>query len=98
MLVAALVATAAFAGVPHTSTAYCLSGKMADGSYTRARSVAHNGYPLGTKITVDPPFRGVRRWVVRDRIGHGTQLDFWTPSCANAIRYGRKTVKVRKGW
>lgn len=80
------------------STAYCLTGTMADGSYTREASVAHNGFPLGTRITVSPPFQGRRRFIVRDRIGWGTQLDFWTPRCATAFAWGRRTVYVRRGW
>lgn len=75
------------------ATAYCLLGTMADGTYTRAGSVAHNGYALGTKLTIND-----RRYIVRDRIGHGTTLDIWMPSCAQAIAWGRRTVKVREGW
>jgi 3D (Asp-Asp-Asp) domain-containing protein len=80
------------------STAYCLMGTMADGSYTREASIAHNGFPLGTRVTVAPPFHGRRRFVVRDRIGWGTSLDFWTPSCASAFQWGRRVVRVRRGW
>ena len=94
----AIATVVALAGQPHTSTAYCLSGRMADGSYVRAGSVAHNGYPLGTRVTVSPAFYGRRRFVVRDRIGWGTELDFWTGSCATALAWGRRTVFVRRGW
>jgi 3D (Asp-Asp-Asp) domain-containing protein len=80
------------------STAFCLSGTMADGTGVRAGSVAHNGYPLGTRITVSPPFYGRRRFTVRDRIGWGTSLDFWTPSCGTALAWGRRVVRVRRGW
>jgi 3D (Asp-Asp-Asp) domain-containing protein len=80
------------------STAYCLIGTMADGSWTRDSSVAHNGFALGTRITVSPPFRGHRRFVVRDRIGWGTELDFWTPTCASAFAWGRRVVRVHRGW
>ena len=83
---------------PADSTAYCLVGTMADGSWTRAGSVAHNGLSLGTKITVRPAVLGRRRWTVRDRIGWGTELDFWMPSCAQAIAYGRRTSWMRVGW
>jgi 3D (Asp-Asp-Asp) domain-containing protein len=81
-----------------TSTGYCLHGTMADGTYTRAGSVAHNGYPLGTRLTIKPSPTGQRRFVVRDRIGYGTQLDFWVPSCSTAISWGRRVVTVRVGW
>jgi 3D (Asp-Asp-Asp) domain-containing protein len=88
----------ASAWVAVVSTAYCLTGTMADGSYTREASIAHNGFPLGTRVTVSPPFRGRRRFVVRDRIGWGTDLDFWAPSCGSAIQYGRRVIRVRRGW
>jgi hypothetical protein len=66
-----------------TSTAYCLGGTMADGTGVRWGSVASNQYPLGTVMEVTPAPTGRRRWIVRDRIGWGTQLDFWAPSCAS---------------
>jgi 3D (Asp-Asp-Asp) domain-containing protein len=80
------------------STAYCLSGTMADGTGVRAGSVAHNGYPLGTRLYITPSPTGRRRWVVRDRIGWGTELDFWVPSCAQALSWGRRSVSARVGW
>lgn len=93
----ALVLAAALAW-PVSSTGYCLRGTMADGTYTRAGSAAHNGVPLGTRIWVRPAVLGRHRWTVRDRIGWGTQLDFWMPSCAQAIAYGRRTRWMRAGW
>ena len=81
-----------------SSTAYCLRGTMADGTYTRAGSIAHNGYALGTRLWVRPSPTGRRRFVVRDRIGWGTELDFWLPSCSWAISWGRRAVRVRLGW
>lgn len=79
------------------STAYCLRGTMADGSRTRRRSVAMNSLPLGTRIRlVGQSFHnGLRIFVVRDRIGWGTQLDFWSPTCAAARMWGRRTVHFR---
>lgn len=90
-----LVATMALA---LSSTSYCLHGTMADGSWTRHGSVASNVYPLGARITVRPPFFGRRHFTVRDRIGWGSQLDFWSPSCRVARLWGRRTVHVRRGW
>jgi len=86
------------ASIATTSTGYCLQGRMADGSFTRAGSVAHNGYSLGTRLWIAPSPTGRHRFVVRDRIGWGTQLDFWLPSCASAIAWGRRTVRVSVGW
>src|SRR4051812_9964795 len=62
-LVAALIATATLLAT--TSTGYCLPGRMADGTVVRAGSVAHNGYPLGTHLTITPSPTGRRRFVVR---------------------------------
>jgi 3D (Asp-Asp-Asp) domain-containing protein len=95
MMMTALLLSAAIAS---GSTAYCLNGTMADGTWTRAGSVAHNGYPLGTKLWITPSPDGRRRFVVRDRIGWGTELDFWTPSCGSAVAWGRRGVRVTVGW
>lgn len=80
------------------ATSYCLRGRMADGTYTRAGSLANNELALGTRVYVSPPVMGRRRWVVRDRIGYGTRWDFWSASCAAAVAFGRKEVSVRLGW
>jgi len=69
---------------------------MADGTHTRAGSVASNRYPLHTRLYVYPAPGGRRIWTVRDRIGWGTQLDFWLPSCWSARQWGRRRVHVRR--
>jgi 3D (Asp-Asp-Asp) domain-containing protein len=79
------------------STAYCLSGTMADGTGVRSGSVANNFLALGTPIVVTASPTGSREWRVRDRIGWGTQLDFWVPSCAQALAWGRRTVRLKVG-
>jgi 3D (Asp-Asp-Asp) domain-containing protein len=78
------------------STAYCLSGTMADGTQVRAGSVASNQHPLGTHLIVSSSPTGQRHWVVRDRIGWGTELDFWVPTCGQAYSWGRRTVRISK--
>lgn len=80
------------------ATSYCLSGTMADGSPTRHWSAASNSLPLGTRIWIEPKVRGRHRWTVRDRIGWGTQLDLWAPSCGQAVAFGRRVLRVRVGW
>lgn len=88
-------AESASAGVAE-STSYCLRGTMADGSQTRAGSVAMNSLPLGSKIRlVGRRFFGRRTFVVRDRIGYGSQLDFWAPSCSQSRQWGRRTVRFK---
>jgi 3D (Asp-Asp-Asp) domain-containing protein len=71
---------------------------MADGSHVRFGSVAMNALPLGTRITLRPGMYGRTRFTVRDRYGYGTQLDIWTPSCWDALRYGHRLQRVRVGW
>jgi hypothetical protein len=93
-----LLAALAIAGAPTDATSYCLRGRMADGTPTRPGSVAHNGYPLGTRLRVWPPVFGLTRWVVRDRIGWGTRIDFWAPSCALSRAFGRRRVSVATVW
>lgn len=77
-----------------TSTAYCLHGRMANGQRVHFGAVAMNMLPLGTRISVSRSPTGLRRHTVADRIGWGTQLDFWVPSCAQARQWGRRRVKV----
>lgn len=82
-----------------SSTAYCDHGTMADGSWTRLGSVASNRHPLGTRITLTRRGPGGRRhWIVRDRIGWGSDLDFWMPTCSAAITWGRRHIAYRIGW
>lgn len=102
-IAATLLAAAPAAGHPGTrtvtTTAYCLSGRMADGTFTRPRSAASNTLRLGTRITLTRPGPGgLRRYVIRDRIGHGTELDLWTGSCATALQFGRRARTYRLGW
>lgn len=103
MLVAALVAasvvpaTAVARGRHYSvqSTAYspCSSGTiMANGQHTHWGAVANNFLPLGTRIRMDHRVRGRRWFTVEDRIGHGSQLDIFMPSCAAAIQWGRRQI------
>lgn len=93
--------TAVLAAVLLASTNYspCSSGTiMADGTPVRFGSVAMNTLPLGTRVYLRPGLYGRHRFVVRDRIGWGSQLDIWNPSCAGAIAYGRRTQRLTVGW
>jgi 3D (Asp-Asp-Asp) domain-containing protein len=77
------------------STAYCLTGFMADGHRTRRGAVAANRWPIGTRLQVDRS-PGVGSIVtVEDRIGYGSDLDFALPGdCASATLWGRRAVEV----
>jgi 3D (Asp-Asp-Asp) domain-containing protein len=83
-----------------TTTAYspCSSGTMtASGQHVRAGIAAANWLRLGTRIRIWPPAFGRTRYVVEDRVGYGTSLDLYTPSCEAAIEYGRRVERVTIG-
>jgi hypothetical protein len=97
-MIPALIAAATLAAPTFgaQSTAYCLRGRMSDGTYTRYGSAASNRHPLGTRIRLRRRGPGgVRTWVIRDHIGWGSELDFWQPSCSAARAWGRRFVTYR---
>lgn len=74
-----------------SSTAYTSTGNnMASGEKPYEGAVACNLVPLGTKIYIE----GYGYFVVKDRIGHGSQLDIFMDTYEEAIQFGRRTVKV----
>lgn len=84
-------------GQSFRATAYCLKGRTALGSGVRRGIVAADPriLPLGTRINIDAgSYSGT--YTVADTGGavRGRILDIWVPSCAEANRFGRKTVKV----
>lgn len=78
-----------------SSTAYCLTGTMANGQRVYRGAVAMNGVPFGTRYRIiDGPLAG-QVLTVADRIGHSSQFDIAMPGdCAAARRYGRRTITV----
>ena len=77
-----------------TSTAYCLTGHMANGQPTYAGAVAMNDVPLGSQWEVEGTGHV---YTVADRIGHGSQFDIAMPGdCAAARAYGRRTITIRR--
>lgn len=97
-LLLAVLATVICVAPANAATSYCLRGTMADGTYTRTGSLAHNGFRLGTKLWATPAVFGRHRWTVRDRIGWGSDADFWAPSCSQAVAFGRRGVSLTLGW
>lgn len=74
-----------------SSTAYTHTGNnMANGEKPYEGAVASNLVPLGTKIYIE----GYGYFVVKDRIGHGSQLDIFMDTYKKAIQFGRRTLKV----
>lgn len=83
------------AGRAVVSTAYCETGRMANGENTYIGAVAGNLWPLGTVLEVSDSPYGPGLFTVADRIGSGSELDFATPGdCSTAIQWGRRPVTV----
>lgn len=79
------------------ATAYCLQGRTAVGGSVRRGIVAADSrvLPLGTRIQIEAgSYSGT--YTVADTGGavKGRVLDVWVPSCAEAVRFGRKNVRV----
>ena len=80
---------------PHyvvSSTCYSQGSITASGRPVFIGEVASNQFPLGTRIVLDRPAFGRREFVVLDRIGYGSELDFYNPSEATCVRWGRREV------
>jgi 3D (Asp-Asp-Asp) domain-containing protein len=81
------------------ATAYCLKGRTASGGGVRRGIVAADPrvLPLGSRIQLNAgAYSGT--YVVADTGGaiRGRILDIWVPSCAEANRFGRRTVHVSR--
>lgn len=93
-LLVALLSTPTHAQQEYTITAYCLTGVMRDGTYTRDGSIAADLriHPLGTVLYVED----LGTYVVRDSGGGvlGWHVDIWFPSCTDALNFGRQYRNV----
>lgn len=84
-------------GQSFRATAYCLKGRTASGGSVRRGIVAADPriLPLGTRINISAgSYSGT--YTVADTGGavRGRVLDIWVPSCSEAVRFGRKSIKV----
>ena len=79
-----------------TATAYALPGRTASGQPVRRGVIAAGrALPLGTRVRLDAGnYSG--EYVVADRGGkvHNRLIDIWVPSNGEAIRFGRRPVKL----
>jgi 3D (Asp-Asp-Asp) domain-containing protein len=80
-----------------SASAYCFSGRTAMGHGVRRGLVAADPrvLPMGSRIYVDAgAWSGM--YLVSDTGGaiKGKRLDIWVPSCGEARRFGRRSVKV----
>ena len=81
----------------YVATAYSLRGKTASGRMVSRGLIAADPrlLPLGSRVRLDHPgYSG--EYLVADTGGkiRGKHIDIWTPSSREAMRFGRRTVKL----
>ncbi|MBA3770255.1 MAG: 3D domain-containing protein [Blastocatellia bacterium] len=90
-------ATTSSAAGSFTATAYCLRGRTAMGHGVRRGIIAADPRVLRLGSTVNLAGSGYTgSYLVSDTGGRikGRKIDIWVPSCAEAKRFGRRTVQV----
>ena len=85
------------AASPYVATAYSLRGRTASGRMVSRGLIAADPrvLPLGSRVRLEHPgYSG--EYLVADTGGliRGRRIDIWTPSTAEAMRFGRRTVKL----
>ena len=77
------------------ATAYSLRGKTASGQPVRHGIIAADPrvLKLGTKVHIE----GMGNYIVKDTGGaiKGNRIDIWMPSKAQAMKFGRRHVKLK---
>ncbi len=82
---------------PYVATAYSLRGRTASGRMVSRGVIAADPsvLPLGSRVRLDHPgYSG--EYIVADTGGaiRGRRIDIWTPSTGEAMRFGRRTVRL----
>lgn len=82
---------------PYVATAYSLKGRTASGRMVSRGLIAADPsvLPLGSRVRLEHPgYSG--EYLVADTGGaiRGKRIDIWTPSSSEAMRFGRRTVKL----
>ena len=82
---------------PYVATAYSLRGRTASGQMVAKGLIAADPrhLPLGSRVRIEAgAYSG--EYVVADTGGlvRGRRIDIWTPSSREAMRFGRRTVKL----
>ena len=80
-----------------TATAYSLHGRTASGRMVTRGLIAadHRVLPLGTRVRLEAgTYSG--EYLVADTGGlvRGRKIDIWVPNSGEAMRFGRRTVKL----
>jgi 3D (Asp-Asp-Asp) domain-containing protein len=83
--------------INYVATAYSLRGKTASGRMVSRGLIAADPrvLPLGSRVRLDHPgYSG--EYLVADTGGmiKGRRIDIWTPTSREAMRFGRRTVKL----
>ena len=81
----------------YVATAYSLRGRTASGRFVAKGLIAADPrhLPLGSRVRLDAgAYSG--EYLVADTGGlvRGKRIDIWTPSTREAMRFGRRTVKL----
>ena len=84
-------------GTHYVATAYSLRGRTASGRYVSQGIIAADPriLPLGSRVRLEAgPWSG--EYLVADTGGkiRGRKIDIWTPSSREAMRFGRRKVKL----
>ncbi|HSQ24208.1 MAG TPA: 3D domain-containing protein [Pyrinomonadaceae bacterium] len=84
-------------GQNYTATAYSLRGRTASGKAVARGVIAADPrfLPIGTRVRVDAGLWS-GEYVVADTGGSvkGHRIDIWTPTAGEALRFGRRLVKL----
>ena len=85
------------AASPYVATAYSLRGRTASGRMVSRGLIAADPsvLPLGSRVRLDHPgYSG--EYLVADTGGaiRGRRIDIWIPTTREAMRFGRRTVKL----
>jgi 3D (Asp-Asp-Asp) domain-containing protein len=83
--------------MPYVATAYSLRGRTASGLQVNKGLIAADPrvLPLGSRVRLDAgPYSG--EYLVADTgtMVKGRRIDIWTPTSREAMRFGRRTVKL----
>ena len=78
-----------------SSTSYCQGTRTASGIAVGFGQVASNQFPFGTRLLIETGTFAGETFTVTDRIGYGSELDFYQGSCSAAISYGRQYIEVK---
>jgi 3D (Asp-Asp-Asp) domain-containing protein len=83
--------------VTFTATAYALRGRTASGRYVSRGIIAADRrvLPIGTRVRLQAgSYSG--EYLVADTGGavRGRKIDIWVPSTSEAMRFGRRSVKL----